>query len=211
MSDPVKDIQRQTQRYWYVDGLTELGAGVLILLLGLIYLAIGLLGDSPAGNWLMGIGEPGTLLVGYLIVNAVIRQLKERLTYPRTGYVVYRQAKGKRRVLLLIVTIVVAGGIAYFASTIGISFGQNTLLALLGLILGAAVAYLGYDYGLRRFYFLAVYTLAVGLLCAWLGLTDKYTMALFFGACSLGWLVSGATTLRAYLHQTTPGAGQEQP
>ena len=46
MSDPVQEVKRQTQRYWYIDGLTELGAGALILLLGLLYLLIALLGTS---------------------------------------------------------------------------------------------------------------------------------------------------------------------
>ncbi len=207
MDDPIQEVKRQTQRYWYVDGLTELGAGALILLLGLLYLLIAVLGPSTTADWLMGIGQPGILLVGYLIVNSVIRQLKERITYPRTGYVTYRQPKGKLRVAQLIFTVLLAAGVAYMLSTLGINFGQN---ALLGLMLGAAVAYLGYDYGLRRFYALAAFMLAVGLLCAYLSLNDTYTMALFFGLCGTGWLVSGAATLRGYLRQTLPAADAER-
>jgi hypothetical protein len=209
MDDTIKEARRQSQRYWYVDGLTEIGASVLILLLGLIYLAIGLLGNSPAGEWLSGIGEPGTLLIGYFIVNAVIRQLKRRVTYPRSGYVAYRQPKGKIRVIQLIFVMILAAGAAYMASTLGINFGQNTLQALLGLVLGAAIAYLGYDYGLQRFYWLAGFTLLAGVISAVLGLNDNYTMALFFGVCALGWLASGGNTLIQYLRQTTPERRQE--
>jgi hypothetical protein len=72
------------------------------------------------------------------------------------------------------------------------------------LLVGVLTAYLGYSYGLNRFYLLAVYTVLAGLPIALLNLGDRTMMPFFLGSLALGWLASGALTLRSYLSQTRP-------
>ena len=70
------------------------------------------------------------------------------------------------------------------------------------------ITFIGWSYGLRRFYLLAVYTLLLGLPMALLPLEDKFVLALFFFGCGLGWIVSGGLTLRGYLQNTQPPVGE---
>lgn len=204
MEEPIKKVQRQTQRYWYVDGLTELGAGILILMLGIMYLLIALLSPSDFADWLMGLGQPLFLVLGYLVVNWGVKRFKVRITYPRTGYVAYRQEHGKRRLGKILLTFGLGALFAAAIAVTGKMTGERWLPLWIGLLLGGAVAYLGYSYELPRFYLLGIFTALLGGLSALLGLTDKYTMALFFGGFGLGWIVSGAYALSNYLRHTSP-------
>ena len=108
MNDPIKEIQRQTQRYWYVDGLNEIGAGILIFLLGLLYLLEWLLSASSLQGLVTSIGQPVLFIVGLLVINWAVRRLKARLTYPRTGYVAYRRERGGRRVRAILLSMILA-------------------------------------------------------------------------------------------------------
>ncbi len=209
MDDPIKTIQRQTQRYWYVDGLTEIGAGVLIFLLGLLYLLVGLLSPGALADWLIGFGQPGLIVAGWLIVNWVVRGLKERITYPRTGYVAYRRERGGKRTRAILVTVGLAAGFAIAAVYFGKLAGERMIPVLIGLMMAGAVAYLGYTFSLRRFYLLAAVCVVLGGAGTLFQLGDNFSMALFFGGFGIAWVVSGAVTLSAYLHSTQPALGEE--
>ena len=94
--DEVEKIQRRTYRYWYEDGLADLGAGWVFALLGILFLLQAL---APAGP-LAGISAillPLVVIGGGLLARWAIAGLKARITYPRTGYVSYRQPTGRRR------------------------------------------------------------------------------------------------------------------
>lgn len=158
MNDPLKSVQRQTQRYWYVDGLTELGVGVMIFSLGLLYLAMAWIGPGDISHWLLLFGEPALLVVGWLVVSWAVKRFKERITYPRTGYIGYLRPRGPRRWARIFLTVLVAG----FA--LGVTFAGRLIDAallpvLIGVVLAGALACLGYEFGLRRFYGFAIFTL----------------------------------------------------
>ena len=59
-------------------------------------------------------------------------------------------------------------------------------------------------FDLLRLYTLAAFALVVGLVTAWLNLSDLLSGAFFFGFLGLSWLVSGLITLWSYLHRTRP-------
>jgi hypothetical protein len=160
MDDPLKSVQRQTQRYWYVDGLTELGAGVLIFSLGLLYLAMGVIGPGDISHWLLLFGEPALLVAGWLMVSWGVKRLKERITYPRTGYVAYLHLRGPRRWIRIFLTMLVAAGFAVGMTFVGRLGGDVLLPVLIGVIVAGVLAFLGYEFKLRRFYGLAICTLA---------------------------------------------------
>jgi hypothetical protein len=210
MDEPIKKIERQVRRYWYVDGLTEMGAGILILTLGLLYLLIALLSPGDFADWLMGLGQPLLLGLGYLVVNWAVKHFKEKITYPRTGYVSYRQERGKQRLGMILLTFGLGALFAAALAVAGKMTGERWLPLWIGLLLGGAVAYLGYSYDLVRFYLLGIFTAVLGGLGAVLGLADKFAMALFFGGFGLGWIVSGTYALRSYLRYTLPASPEEE-
>ncbi len=209
MNDPIKEIQRQTQRYWYVDGLTEIGAGSLIILLGLLYLLAEILSPGNLADWLLSFGQPVIIIAGGLLVNWVVRSLKERITYPRTGYVAYRRERGGKKVWAILVTFGLAAGFAFAAVYFGQLAGESMIPVLIGLMMAGAVAYLGFTLSLRRFYLLALVSAVFGGMGTFFELRQNLAMALFFCAFGIAWVVSGSVTLNNYLRSTQPAVEGE--
>ena len=101
--DNLNQVTKRTAGYWYVDGLAEIGTGFVFLVLGVFYLVLA--GFEPGGvsSLIVGIGQPAIILLGVYGVSRVVRYFKERITFPRTGYVSYRrkpQNVRRRKVML---------------------------------------------------------------------------------------------------------------
>ncbi len=205
MTDTLKLAEKQNLRYWYVDGLTELTTGALLACLALLNAIRWLLGPGSLSNWLQVLGQPLLIVGGALLSRVVVSRLKENLTYPRTGYIAYRSGPRRMRLLYTLLAAVVAVAAALFLASLRIAWLTQLLPSLLVALLTAQV---GYSYGLKRFYLLAVYTALAGAPLTALKLGDTPMLVAFLGALSLGWLASGAWTLRSYLAHTQP-AGEE--
>lgn len=209
MNDPIKETQRQTQRYWYVDGLTEIGAGSLILLLGLLYLLADILSPGNLADWLLNFGQPVIIIAGGLLVNWAVRSLKAHITYPRTGYIAYRRKRGSKKTWAILATFGLTAGFAIAAVYFGQLAGERMSPILIGLMMAGAVAYLGYTFDLRRFYLLAVVSAGFGAIGTFFELRLNLALALFFCVFGIAWVVSGSVTLKNYLQSTQPAVEDE--
>ena len=207
MKDPIKDVMRQTSRYWYVDGLNELAAGALFFLLGLFYVVLGLMGSSETVKLLSGVGLPVLVLTGGLLGRWVVSRLKERLTYPRTGYVACQTNRVKIKVWAILISVAAAVGVVFVVTYFKLDWLTNAVPAAMAAVL---IAFVGLKYGLRRFYGLAFYTLLLGLPMTLLPLGDKFNLALLWLGCGAGWIVSGGLTLRGYLQNTQLPLGESE-
>ncbi len=204
MQENLQEWSQRPQRYWYVDGLSEIGAGAVIFFFGLFSAVVGLL---PAGGYkglLLGIGQPALVIGLAVLARWAVARLKDRITYPRTGYIAYRRAEPRKRIggILLAAGISAGIGLVVFIS-------RNWLnLRWLPAITGGFAALLTLLIALRirlpRFYLLTGYTLFVGVVTGLLRLADPYDTALFFGGLGIGWILSGAFTLAGYLRRTKP-------
>jgi hypothetical protein len=199
--DALQEVERKTYRYWYTDGLAEIASGIIFALLGVFFLVQSL---DPHGLMalLSAVILPVVLIAGMLLMRRMISVGKERLTYPRTGYVAYRRQRKSRRWA--------AGVMAMFTSLLLVVFQQRVawsmswLLLLEGLAIGAGLAYPAYRFGLARFYALALLAILVAAGAA-LKVTDiELGNAFFFGAMGVGLLSSGGVTLVTYLQSTRP-------
>ena len=86
MTDNIYNLASRTRAYWFIDGLAEIGSGILFVVLGIHYLLWSL---APQGSALAKIASTGRdvlLLLGIAILFIVIRVAKQHSTYPRTGY-----------------------------------------------------------------------------------------------------------------------------
>ncbi len=191
------EIERRTRRYWYEDGFVEMGLGLLFGALGLVF---GLEASASTGPVRVAAVAILTLLLflGTLVVRRAIKASKERLTYPRTGYVAYRRNSSSNRTILAVLVIV--GGTAISLGASGATPGR--VLALQSLTLAAVLLIPAYRFGLRRFYFLAAVALIAGGAAEALGAGDVGGSALLYGATGIATLLSGAWTLRSYLGQS---------
>ncbi len=207
MKDPIKDTMRKTLRYWYVDGLTELATGSLLALVGLFYAILAALVPEAAFKQLSGLGLPVLILIGGLVSRRAVSSLKERLTYPRTGYVACIKPKTEQKVMAFLLAVAGSLFFVFISVKLKLDWLPYTTPAFMAAVM---VAFVGFTYGLRRFYGLAVYILLLGIPMVMLRLNDQANMAVFLAGCGAGFIVSGALTLRGYLQTTRPQLGEAE-
>lgn len=211
MKSKIDTVIQRTQRYWYVDGLNEIATGLIILLIGIYFLVVNAFSTGALSAVMVGIGVPVLMLALAWAGGKIVKMLKERITYPRTGYIAFNPQKGGRRSKLK--TAFIAAGVAIAFAFLQVmlhpELSRVAMPILTAALIALAVALLGFRFGLVRFYYLAVYTALMGLLTAWLPLYDLGQNIFLFIMFGLGWVVSGAITLVRYLASTKP-AGEEE-
>jgi hypothetical protein len=209
MHDQIDEYAKRTMRYWYVDGLAEIAVGGVVILLALVFLIGGIMEPGPTTDFFLALGQPVIVLVGALAARKIVGKIKEQVTYPRTGYVAYRQPRSRRGIRLVALTIGIAAVFGVIFGVIANLITTRWIPGISGAVIALLLAYLAYQNGIRRFYYMAMYTLFLGLLVVSVGAPDAYTSSLFFGGFGLGWIVSGTVTLRHYLHTTKPASEDE--
>ena len=200
MNDEIDQTMQRTKRYWYVDGLPDIVFGVLLLLLALyFYLKTILPPDSTLSNM---------LTVGFVLLvvgcgwfgGKIINYFKERLTYPRTGYVSYTKPKTSHRLATGIVAMLIA---SLLTALIATSPGSLFLIpTLMGVLIGLAMLYFGSKIGLMRYYVFAALSALIGVGLSLTHISTDLSGAIYYFAMGFVLLVTGVFTLRNYLRQT---------
>lgn len=205
MKNPVNEWMQRPLRYWYIDGLSEMAAGLLFVLIALLYFSVTLFPeDSSMSNWLLGIGQPALILLAGWGLRKAVNALKERVTYPRTGYVEYRQPTGNRRWPRLILLGLVSGLVAAVVALLAGRLTARLIPLLIGIILAAYLVYMTANSGVIRLYINAAFTFLIGLAVTVLNPPEELLMVCFMAAFGLLWLITGAITLVRYLGSTRP-------
>ena len=232
MKTEIDGVARRTRRYWYEDGFAELASGGLMVLAG-----IGLAAAYRAFvGWSAGSPDLGTrclvavLVVGVAQVLAVIggramrggiEAAKERVTYPRTGYVAYRQPQPKPRslpekigILALVSFLSLIGGavmgnvLGTLASSGSVPIWLLSMPMALGAIIAVVLGLLGRQMALPRFYGLAVLSLLAGGIAARGSVEFEGAMLyLVLMGAILG--VSGGVTLWRYARRNAAPTADE--
>ena len=226
MSDLIKVPLRRVQAYWYVDGLVELGSGILFALLGVVLWAEG---ATPRGSAFAGALSTlrQVLLIGGTIgMGLAVRAIKTRLTYLRTGYIAYPQPKGKQLAGILAKGIGLTALIGLIVVLLfwWVPVLRETLIYLptwlsigLGLFIAGMFVSWALRTGLPRFYGLAVLALFAGIILGWqtrgLNIVEgrNYLFinpGIFLSILGIGLIISGSVTLRNYLSRTQPKDGE---
>jgi hypothetical protein len=205
MKNDIDRVIQRTHRYWYEDGLNEIATGCMFVLCGLFLF---MMYSVPAGSLLAPV-----LAVGFIIlvafggspVSRAVKAVKNRITYPRTGYVSYRRPGSSGR------PYVIGASVGIGLAVLGIILSKvhtpawlGSMSMVQGLILGAVLLYLGHKLGLARFYVLAFLSALIGVIVALNGFDEALGSAAYFGAMGLVLTASGLFTLRTYLSQTQP-------
>ena len=204
MVTQVAHAPRSAFRYWFDDGLVEIGTGVLFLALAGLFAVESL---APAGSLPAGVsafGLPVIVIGGMIVLGLALRVIKERLTFPRTGYVAYPRPAPARRIL--------AGVFGAGASLVVVLLlaARPNWQAALAALQGAALAVVWLTFSLRtglvRMAVLGFVALGAGLAATFAGLQSSQGSALTFGAVGASALLSGALVLAHYLRTTAPPA-----
>ena len=179
MGNQIDRAVRVGRGYWFVDGFTEMLAGGLFALLGGV---LSLSGMAPQGSFLAQFvsiaGDVGFIKVlGLLAVGLILWWVKDRFTYPRTGFVRGKRVTVRqmltfiRNAVLCLLLPVLALVAAFFVlpSMRAILFSMPVWSpAGMGAIWGVLCFLLGHWMGLRRFWLLGVLILLAGIgISAW--------------------------------------------
>jgi hypothetical protein len=199
MTTSIKSTIERTRQYWYTDGFSELLVGAIFIALALIS-GIGLLFKPSIGSAvLVGIGYPAVILGGVIFGNKWVRALKEKVTYPRTGYVKYIQPESPSRRARMIKAFVIAFMVSIVTNVILSKLDPFWIVLGTGLLIAAFIVYMGVQIPLNRFYILAVWVAVVSYVAAILPLTDDAQMLILLAGTGLGWVVGGVISLVTYL------------
>ncbi len=204
-TDRINNLTQSTQRYWYEDGFPDIGYGAYIAAIGLVFLGQAL---TPPGSplWLVwSVAGPLVLIGGGLVVNRVVRTLKERVTWPRTGYVSYERARGLSKVFRLLALAVVSAGVS--AAIVVVQKNWLNLPAILGLVYAAVFTFLGLRFALKRYVVLALVALSLGLALGTTTMSIEQSGAIYHVAVGTGWILAGWLTWRRY-NRVAPAAEQ---
>lgn len=202
-NESLKKIHQRSLGYWFEDGLLEIVLGGLFLLLGVTFSIEGISDPGTLTRRLSGIIALLIMVFGSIAARPIIRRLKERITYPRTGYITYRNPKPTRRsrtlsyILILGIVLIVVGIIT--------SAPEKTLSWLPmfeGVIIGGFLLFIGYRTLIYRFYVLGAISILVGTLLSVSGIGNLIGMGILFIILGFSLLFSGGYRLYIYLRQT---------
>jgi hypothetical protein len=194
MSEPINELQKQTFRYYYEDGLVELAVGILFAVIGL-------------NTWLISVAPQGTILAlgawillpiltvgGIFWVQRFVKNLKERLVYPRTGYIEYSTNPNPYRWLVMGTALLLA--LVIFVAPYSFlnreSVAGGTILFIILVSIGAQV-------DLRRLIVIGALALILGISLAFLPGSEHAGLSLTYAGAGLALIASGAIAFRKYL------------
>jgi hypothetical protein len=202
MKDPIDQAANRARRYWYVDGLNEAAFGGLCLLLGAYFQIQASLQIASQLREMLEAGLVLFIVAIVLLLYKLVNFLKERITYPRSGYVSYRRPNTIRR----LATGLLAAAIASVLSAVLMIAppGLDWMAGLTGLALAAVWLFLAWRFQLSRFLALSLVSLGGGIFLALMQLDGVAGVAAMYFLEGAALLTSGGITLWAYLHGTQP-------
>jgi hypothetical protein len=203
MDDRIRNAQQRAIQYWFVDGLAEIGAGILCLLLAVFFLSWEAMEKSRWSLFYL----LGTGLVVAVGLRLIIQKIKQRLTYPQTGYTAPPGGFENKRLAWMAAgfTVLLLGLNVYLSLR-----GSTTMLwsaGLAGLVFAFVFAWIGFTTGLRRFAFLALISLGLGAVLGFLGIGYWTGVAILTGWIGVILLLNGIWGFKEYRRQTGSSAG----
>jgi len=198
----INEVRKQTHRYFYEDGLVEIGIGSVFLLVNIVFILIPLIpGPLTAVAILL---FPLLTFAGTYAVSKYIGKLKEQFVYPRTGYVAYNREDNRGRKLVII------GALALAILAVVLPDNLSSIALVQGTILAIVLTYLGTRTHLERFYVVAAVSLVCGIGLTLLGVSEINGAAGAFALTGAALIVSGVYGLLTYLRNNPAEDGHNQ-
>jgi hypothetical protein len=208
--DTLEETRRRAIQYRFADGVMEIAMGGMLFMLGLYFSFQAIYTGTPVGELLTG-----SFLVifvgGWYGMHKLTENLKQRLTYPRSGYAAFREPQGNRGLRYAsaaVAAALFAGGLAYFQVKAPPTI--NLMPVVFALLIAVIAGFLAFRTNLARFFALGLISLILGGLFAFLPIGNYLALGLYNTAMGFVLLGSGVVNLRYYLHANpVPAAAPE--
>ena len=202
MNYELEHVVQRTRQYWFSDGLVELSIGGIFIFLGAYFFVQSHLQPRSLMLIILQAGFILAIFGSIYLGRRLVGRFKSRLTYPRTGYVTYKQANKMQRLLsiglgLFMATLIVG---LFLTTTIAI----NWIPAITGFFVSIIWMISAARVGLIRFYVQSLLSLLLGVGLSLTGLETYQSLAVFYTVMGLVLILSGGLTLIRYLRQSPP-------
>jgi MFS family permease len=202
----INETIKRTKRYWYADGFSEIGVGLFLILIMLFNHAASLTRQPTVQIILYVVGLPALILLGGRGLSRVVVALKEKYTYPRTGYVAYKHKSGAKRWTRVILAALLGASVGAVTSLLAGRFPVIYQQIFVSVVIALAYLYIGTLLGLGRFYGITAATLTLGGALILAGVSETQFFMMFFIGQGVIWIISGLVALRQYFGSTQPPA-----
>jgi hypothetical protein len=195
-----RDAEKRARRHQFADGLAEIVVGGAFVSVGLYFgtqaalVRGGVTGRVP--NILVNLLFLVVVTVAFVVGRRALRSARERLVYPRAGYVRHVPSTQPRWVPGLVGAAVAALTMMLVRRAPSV---EAWIPALEGFIVGAALLGLGRLAGLPRLSVPGLVVMLAGVAVSLLRESSDLASALLFAAIGSILLVSGALALRRFL------------
>ncbi len=185
-------IRRISMQYKYADGFVEMSLGIIFVITSILLLTIFALDNDYA--WLITVGAVISIFAIAFVLGRVVNNLKENITYPRTGYVEIDNPEEKRFIFIRLAMAVALIGVAWLLKDT-----PNSIALFNGLVMAIVTGLIGVQYGVRRLYGIAALAIVFGIVFTWSGFSTDISYTGPYAGTGLALIVSGALTLSKYL------------
>lgn len=191
--DNITQIQKQTFRYYYEDGLAELAVGILFLVIGL---DVWLISSVPQGTvisiaaWIL---LPIVTIAGIYGVQRFVKNLKEKYVHPRTGYIEYAAKPNRYRWLI--------SGFVFALAVLFMLLPYDWLQkgsVTAGMIIFVILVSIGTQVGLKRLIAEGILSFIIGIFLAFLPFNDNASLVATFIPTGLLLILVGFWVFRKY-------------
>jgi hypothetical protein len=200
----IENIIRNTRKYWYIDGLSEIAGGLIIFFAGLTYWFVAQMENTANKFILLTLAQPVVIILGSWLAQKILPRIKERVTYPRTGYLVFRKPVKKRRFQRILYVGLIAAVVGALVTMISSALPERYLPFLSSIFLSLVSFYIGYHTNVRRFYWIGLVMLGFGASLSYLNFSGSLPYTILFSGIGIIWVISGIITLILYLRKTQP-------
>lgn len=206
-SNNLDKLTKRPIQYWFEDGIGELVTGGLFLLIG-IYLVLQTMLTQSFWRAVVSILSVFFISGGVILGRMLIAKLKERLVYPRTGYVSYPTRPSKAKLAVTIGTTIAIALVVITIGNLDTTFNWTTLV--IGAICGALILFQAYQTGLYRLYIEAALAVLIGVTIGSLVPESMLSSGLFFVIYGLVMMFAGGCALRSYFQKAPSINHQEE-
>ncbi len=206
MSEEIKieNIIRNTRKYWYVDGLSEIAGGLIIFFTGLTYWLVYSMEDSDLKYLLLIFAQPVVIILGASLVRKILPKIKEKLTFPRSGYFTFKRPTRNKRVRRAIIIGLFAATLSALISMVSMGLPERFIPLFSSVFLAVFSIYIGYQVAVPRFYLTGLLIFILGCTISWINPIGALPYMLLFSGMGIIWIISGLITLLLYLRKTQP-------
>ncbi|MBI9051536.1 MAG: hypothetical protein JEZ00_19085 [Anaerolineaceae bacterium] len=209
MDSSLQTYKQKTIKYWWIDGLAEIAFGFEMWTLAICLLLSHLFNVFEWGVLFASIGIPLLFIISIFGVGKVVKILKERITYPRTGYVRYP----KRQSISRLRRLIIGGGIGFSTAILVnlalVYFGPAARWTIIGLIMMMTMIYIASVNGVNRYYLTGILTFFWGISMIWIPAPESTLFGWFFAGVGMIFFLSGLIVFIRYLQRYPKIEGDE--